>query len=289
MAKKTTSRPLPKKRAAKKRPAKRKVPAVKRPRKKPAPKSSPAKKDSVTAAVLIIGNEVLSGRTQDANLKFLAEVLNKVGVRMMEARVIADDETAIVAAVNALRRLYDYVFTTGGIGPTHDDITAECVAKAFRRPFGRNAEAEARLRRHYRPEDVTEARMSMADMPAGVILIDNPVSRAPGFRIANVFVLPGVPRIMQAMFDGLKSTLIGGRPVISRTIVAPLPEGLVAQPLEEVQKAHPETEIGSYPFFRLGKLGTSLVVRAVDQEKVNAAAEAIRAMIRGLGGEPMEE
>jgi molybdenum cofactor synthesis domain-containing protein len=289
MPKKTTSRPLPKKRAAKKRPAKRKAPAGKRAPKKPARKSSPAKKDSVTAAVLIIGNEVLSGRTQDANLKFLAEALNAVGVRMMEARVIADDEPAIVAAVNALRRRHDYVFTTGGIGPTHDDITAQCVAKAFRRPFGRNAEAEARLLSHYRPEDVTEARMSMADMPAGVTLIDNPVSRAPGFRIANVFVLPGVPRIMQAMFDGLKSTLAGGKPVISRTIVAHLPEGLVAGPLEELQKTHRETEIGSYPFFRLGKLGTSLVVRAVDQEKVNAAAEAIRAMIRGLGGEPQED
>jgi molybdenum cofactor synthesis domain-containing protein len=261
----------------------------KRARENPPRKPSPRKKDSVTAAVLIIGNEVLSGRTQDANLKFLAEVLNKVGVRLMEGRVVADDEAAIVAAVNALRRRYDYVFTTGGIGPTHDDITAQCIAKAFRRRFGRNLEAEARLRRHYRPEDVTEARLSMADMPEGVTLIDNPVSRAPGFRIGNVFVLPGVPRIMQAMFDGLKSTLIGGKPVISRTIVANLPEGLIAEPLEAVQTAYPETEIGSYPFFRLGKLGTSLVVRGVNQGKVNAAAQAIHEMIRGLGGEPVED
>jgi molybdenum cofactor synthesis domain-containing protein len=271
-----------------KRPA-RKPPPKRRAKPKAARNKAQKKNDVVTAALVIIGNEVLSGRTQDANLKFLAENLNAIGIRMTEARVIADDEATIAATVNEVRRKHDYVFTTGGIGPTHDDITAQSIAKAFRRRFGRNKEAEARLRRHYRPEDVTEARLSMADMPDGVTLIDNPVSRAPGFRIGNVFVLPGVPRIMQAMFDGLKSTLAGGKPMISRTIVAHLPEGVMAAPLEAVQTAHPETEIGSYPFFRLGRLGTSLVVRGVDQEKVNAAAEAIRAIIREMGAESVEE
>lgn len=275
---------------------------IKKSRKKPTPTRTPLKSKTaarrrrqknrrggvVTAALVVIGNEVLSGRTQDANLKFLAEGLNGLGIRLAEARVIPDVEATIVATVNELRRRHDYVFTTGGIGPTHDDITAEAVAKAFKRRVVRNAEAEARLRRHYRPEDVTEARMSMADMPTGVTLIDNPVSRAPGFQIDNVFVLPGVPKIIQAMFDGLKSRLKGGKPLFSKAVIAYIPEGVMAAPLEAVQKAYPETEIGSYPFFRLGKLGTSLVVRSADQEKVNAAAEAIRGIIRGMGKEPEE-
>ncbi|HEX9569837.1 MAG TPA: molybdopterin-binding protein [Rhodospirillales bacterium] len=280
---------------------------IKKSRKKPTPTRTPPKskvaarhrrhknrrpknrrKGVVTAALVIIGNEVLSGRTQDANLKFLAEGLNGLGIRLREARVIADDEPTIVATVNELRRRDDYVFTTGGIGPTHDDITAAAIAKAVKRRLERNVEAEARLRRHYRPEDITEARMSMADMPEGATLIDNPVSRAPGFQIENVFVLPGVPRIMQAMFDGLRARLKGGKPVFSKAVIAYIPEGVMAAPLEDVQKAYPETEIGSYPFFRLGKVGTSLVVRGVDHEKVNAAAEAIRGIIRGLGGRPEE-
>jgi molybdenum cofactor synthesis domain-containing protein len=271
----------------------RKRPLIKS-RKKSPPKRRPPKnktaqrrrKGVVTAALVIIGNEVLSGRTQDANLKFLAEGLNGLGIRLREVRVIGDDEPTIVATVNELRRRDDYVFTTGGIGPTHDDITAAAIAKAFNRRLERNADAEARLLRHYRPEDITEARMSMADMPEGATLIDNPVSRAPGFQIGNVLVLPGVPKIMQAMFDGLKARLKGGRQMFSKAIIAYIPEGVMAAPLEDVQKAYPETEIGSYPFFRLGKVGTSLVVRSVDQEKVNAASEAIRGIIRGMGMEP---
>ncbi|MFQ5763575.1 MAG: competence/damage-inducible protein A [Rhodospirillales bacterium] len=243
----------------------------------------------VTAAVLIIGNEVLSGRTQDANLKFLGERLAALGIRLMEARVIADDEGAIVDAVNQLRQAFDYVFTTGGIGPTHDDITAAAVAKAFGRDFGRHAEAEARLRAHYEPGDLTEARLTMADMPAGAALLDNPVSRAPGFRVENVFVLPGVPRIMQAMFDGLAHALTGGAPLASRTIIAFIAEGVMAGPLAAIQKAHPEVEIGSYPFFRAGKIGCSLVARAADEARLQAAAEAIGDAVRGLGGEPEEE
>ena len=166
---------------------------------------------TVTASLIIIGNEILSGRTTDANLPYLAKALGEIGIRLTEARVVSDDEVEIVGAVNACRSKYDYVFTTGGIGPTHDDITAACVAKAFGRSYGRNTEAEARLLAYYPPEKVNDARMSMADMPDGVTLIDNPVSIAPGFRIENVFVMAGVPKIMQAMLDNILPTLQGCR------------------------------------------------------------------------------
>jgi molybdenum cofactor synthesis domain-containing protein len=246
-------------------------------------------KPIVTAALIIIGNEVLSGRTQDANLQFLATGLGEIGVRLMEVRVIADDEGEIVAAVNALRARHDYVFTTGGIGPTHDDITAASIARAFGRKFGRNAEAEAILRAHYKPEDATESRLRMADMPEDVTLIENPVSRSPGFQVENVYVLPGVPSIMQAMFDGLKHRLRGGAPVLSKTVTAFIPESVVAPPLGELQNNRPDVEIGSYPFFRDGRLGTSLVARSPDGEALEEVAEAIRELIRDLGGEPHDE
>ena len=249
--------------------------------------SKPHKK-AVTAAVIIIGNEVLSGRTQDANLQFLAVGLNDIGVRLMESRIIPDVEGEIVGAVNELRAKFDYVFTTGGIGPTHDDITAASVAKAFGRPFGRNAEAEALLRGHYKPQDVTESRLAMANTPEGVTLLENPVSKAPGFQIENVFVLPGVPMIMQAMFKSLTHLLVGGDPVLSKTITAFLPESVVAKALGELQDAHPAVEIGSYPFFRGGRLGTSLVSRSPDAAALETVADGIRALIRGLGGEPVE-
>ena len=248
-----------------------------------------AEKSPVTAALVIIGNEVLSGRTQDANLQFLAEGLGGIGIRLMEARVIPDAEDDIVTAVNELRASHDYVFTTGGIGPTHDDITAASVAKAFGRGFGRNAEAEKILRGHYRPEDLTEARLTMADTPEGVTLIDNPVSRAPGFRIENVYVLPGVPRIMQAMFEGLKHLLRGGAPIHARTITAFIPEGVVAEPLGRLQQDHGEVEIGSYPFVRHGRIGTSLVARSADEAALEAATGAIRDLIRELGGKPEKD
>ena len=248
-----------------------------------------SEKPTVTAALIVIGNEVLSGRTQDANVQFLAVGLNNVGVRLMEARVIADAEDKIVEAINALRAKYDYVFTTGGIGPTHDDITSAAVAKAFGRKFGRNAEAEAILRRHYRPEDITEARMRMADMAHGPELIDNPVSRAPGYRIENVIVMPGVPRIMQAMFDGYKHNLVGGDPVQSVSITVSLPEGVMAAKLGKLQDTHAPVEFGSYPFVRHGQVGTCLVARSSDEGALEAAAEALRAMIGELGGEPIED
>jgi molybdenum cofactor synthesis domain-containing protein len=248
-----------------------------------------AEKKIVTAALVVIGNEVLSGRTQDANVQFLAAGLNDAGVRLMEARVIADIEDEIVETLNALRDKYDYVFTTGGIGPTHDDITSAAVAKAFGREFGRNAEAEAILRDHYRPEDITEARLTMADMPEGAELIDNPVSRAPGFRVENVIVMPGVPRIMQAMFDGYKHNLAGGDPVQSVTITVALPEGVMAESLGDLQDTHSGVDFGSYPFVRHGRVGTCLVARSSDEGLLAAAEGALRAMIGGFGGEPIED
>jgi len=246
----------------------------------------------ITAAVVVIGNEVLSGRTQDANVHYLGRRLAERGVRLREVRIVTDDEDAIAAAVNELRARHDHVFTTGGIGPTHDDITARSVAKAFGAGFGRNAEAEAILRRHYKPEDLTEARLKMADMPdppGGVTLLENPVSRAPGFRIGNVYVLPGVPKIMQAMFDQLAATLAGGPPVESVTVTAALPEGTMAAPLADVQARHPGVEIGSYPFFRMGRIGSALVARSADAAGLEAAAADIRAMVRDLGGEILDD
>ncbi len=248
-----------------------------------------SEKPTVTAALIVIGNEVLSGRTQDANVQFLAAGLNGVGVRLMEARVIADVEDEIVEAINALRAKFEYVFTTGGIGPTHDDITSGAVAKALGREFGRNAEAEAVLRDHYRPEDVTEARLRMADMPEGAELIDNPVSRAPGFRVENVIVMPGVPRIMQAMFEGYKHNLVGGDKVQSVSITVSLPEGVVAAPLGQLQDDHAGVAFGSYPFVRHGKVGTCLVARSADKAALDAAESALRAMIDDFGAEPIED
>ena len=172
----------------------------------------------VTAGLLVIGNEILSGRTQDANIAFLGHRLNEIGVRLAEVRVVPDIEADIVAAVNALRARFDYVFTTGGIGPTHDDITAAAIAKAFGVPLIQNPEARARLEGNYRAGDLNEARLRMANTPEGAALIDNPVSRAPGFRLENVFVLAGVPVILQAMVAGLRPAIAGGRPMLSRTV-----------------------------------------------------------------------
>ena len=248
-----------------------------------------SKKKTVTAALLIIGNEVLSGRTQDANLKFLGENLNHIGIQICEARVVPDITDEIVEALNALRQRYDYVFTTGGIGPTHDDITSAAIAKAFGRKLTRHPEAEALLRAHYKPEDVTEARLKMSDMPEGAVLIENPVSKAPGYQVENVIVMAGIPRIMQGMFEGFRHRLQGGVTVGSRSITVTIPEGIVAKPLSAIQNDFPDVEIGSYPFVRDGKVGTSLVARSSDPARLAAAAEAIEAMVRDLGAEPEEE
>lgn len=244
----------------------------------------------VTAAVLIVGNEILSGRTKDANLAWLAVRLNESGVQLREARVVPDIELEIVAAVNALRSRYDYVFTTGGIGPTHDDITSGCVAKAFGVKLIRHPEAVALLRSHYaNPADLNEARLRMAEVPEGATLIDNPVSKAPGFRIGNVFVMAGVPRIMQAMFDGIRHSLAGGATVLSRAVTAEIPEGKIAAELGALQERYRELDIGSYPFFRLGKVGTSIVLRGIKAEQLDAATDELKAIMRALGGVPVEE
>jgi molybdenum cofactor synthesis domain-containing protein len=243
---------------------------------------------TVTAALIIIGNEILSGRTQDANLAFLATELNEAGIQLREVRVVPDAEADIVEAVNALRTRFDHVFTTGGIGPTHDDITSASIAKAFDLPYGRHPEAERRLLAYYPPEKVNPARMKMAETPEGAELIDNPVSVAPGFTIGNVHVLPGVPSILQAMWAGLKPRLKGGAVVVSRSITVFCPEGEIAKPLGEIQALHPTVEIGSYPFMRQERFGTTLVLRSVDAAAIEAAAEAILAEARERGIEVLD-
>jgi molybdenum cofactor synthesis domain-containing protein len=242
----------------------------------------------VTAAVLIIGNEILSGRTRDVNLAYLAAGLTELGIRLREARVIADVEADIVRAVNECRARYDYVFTTGGIGPTHDDITAECVAKAFAVPLIRNPEAVSRLERRYEPGMLNEARLRMANTPEGAVLIDNPVSTAPGFQIGNVFVLAGVPSIMQAMFDGLRARLTGGAPMLSRTVSAFVGEGTIALGLGELQQRYRDVDIGSYPFYRHGKYGASFVLRGTERARIDHAATELRTLITSLGADPIE-
>jgi molybdenum cofactor synthesis domain-containing protein len=243
----------------------------------------------VTAAVLIIGNEILSGRTQDQNLSYLATGLNSVGVTLREARVIPDIAPVIIATVNELRANYDYLFTTGGIGPTHDDITSECVAQAFGVPWTLHPEAHKIFLSHYKPGELNEARLRMAHTPEGAALIVNAVSRAPGFRMGNVFVMAGIPRVMQAMFDAVKHDLKGGRPMLSRTVSCHLPEGVIAKGLGEIQGRYPDLDIGSYPFYRRGEFGTSLVLRGRDEARLAAGTEEVIALVKRLGGTPVEE
>lgn len=243
----------------------------------------------VTACLIIIGNEVLSGRTRDANLQYLGQRLNQRGIRLAEARVIPDVPEVIVATLNECRARFDYVFTTGGIGPTHDDITAASVAEAFGVALERNAEARRQLRRNYQSDaELTEARLKMTEIPAGAALIENPVSHAPGFRMENVFVFAGIPRIMQAMFEGIVDTLKGGAPVLSKAVTARLPEGILGGPLADVQKRFPDVEIGSYPFNRDGIHGASLVARGIEPARLEEAAAALRQMVRDLGSEPID-
>ncbi len=217
-----------------------------------------------TAAILVIGNEILSGRTQDANVAFLGGELAARGVTLAEVRIVRDDTDAIVEALNALRRRHTYVFTSGGIGPTHDDITAAAVAAAFERPLIRNAEAVRRLQSRYAAGELNTARLKMAQMPEGASLIDNPVSQAPGFRLDNVFVMAGVPRILQAMFDGIKDGLAGGPPQLSRSLTLVVREGDLADGLTALQDSHPQIEIGSYPSFTEGRSLVTVVARGTD-------------------------
>jgi molybdenum cofactor synthesis domain-containing protein len=242
----------------------------------------------VTACVLIIGNEILSGRTQDENLGFLARGLNEVGIRLREARVVPDIAEIIIGAVNEVRRRFDYVFTTGGIGPTHDDITAQCMADAFGVPLILHADAKRLLETHYPPGHLNAARLRMAMVPEGAVLLPNPISRAPGFQIGNVFVLPGVPSIMQGIFEQLKYRLAGGDKVLSRSISCRLGEGSLAQDLARLQDRYGDVEIGSYPYFRRGDFGVTLVLRGTDRARLVAASDELKGLIVELGGEPQD-
>ena len=244
-------------------------------------------KDIYSVALVVVGNEILSGRTQDTNTSWIAENLNAMGNALVEVRVVPDIEGEIVRAVNELRAKADYVFTTGGIGPTHDDITAESIAKAFGVKLELNENAYRTLVAYYGNEaDVTPPRKKMAMIPIGASLISNPVSGAPGFQMENVFVMAGVPRIMQAMFDDVKTRLSRGKPVLSNTIACSLAESAVAEPLSAIQTKYPTINIGSYPHFRGGILGLSLVLRSSDNPLLDKATGEVIDMIAALGGEP---
>ncbi|MEL6423913.1 MAG: molybdopterin-binding protein [Pseudomonadota bacterium] len=230
-----------------------------------------------TAAMLVIGDEILSGRTQDKNVNYLAVALDEKGIALREVRIIRDDPDGIVAAVNALRAQVDNVFTSGGIGPTHDDITADCVAAAFGVPIDVREDARAVLATNYaNPEvDLNEARLRMARVPDGAVLIDNPISKAPGFSLENVHVMAGIPRIFQVMLDGLLPRLTGGAPLLSETVRIDQPEGALAAPLGAIAAGYPEVSIGSYPFTRDGRFGSNVVLRASDPALLAAAKEAV--------------
>ncbi|MCB1446204.1 MAG: competence/damage-inducible protein A [Rhizobiaceae bacterium] len=235
----------------------------------------------VTAAMLAIGDELLSGRTKDKNIGHLAEMLTLAGVDLREVRIVGDEEDEIVAALNALRGRYDYVFTSGGIGPTHDDITADAVGKAFGVAVTHDEKAMTMMGEMYarRGMEFNEARRRMARMPVGSVHIDNPVSAAPGFNIGNVYVMAGVPAIFQAMLDNVIPTLRTGARMLSRTVRCPFGEGEIGAPLTAVQKSHPDSVIGSYPKFDGKTYSTDLVIRARSEAVLDAAAAAVEAMI----------
>jgi molybdenum cofactor synthesis domain-containing protein len=250
-----------------------------------------------TACLLVIGNEVLSGRTQDANINFIAKGLGAIGIPLREVRVIPDVPETIISTVNEVRAKFDHVFTTGGIGPTHDDITSECVAAAFGVPWEPQPEAWARLEAHYaaRPEGVAafnKARQRMATMPRGASLIDNAISIAPGFTIGNVHVMAGVPRIMQAMFATLAPTLSGGVPVVSRAVHSTgVMEGQIAEGLEAIQHSYPDLDLGSYPYYRAGGTGVAIVAKGFSEDEAVAAIAEVTSLFESLGaivvqGEP---
>jgi molybdenum cofactor synthesis domain-containing protein len=242
-----------------------------------------------TACLLVIGNEVLSGRTQDVNVRFIASGLGAIGIALREARIIPDVTETIVTTVNECRARFDHVFTTGGIGPTHDDITSECVAAAFGVPWEPHPEAWARMEKHYKPGEFNPARQRMATMPRGAKLIDNPISVAPGFSIGNVHVMAGVPRIMQAMFTVLASTLEGGTPIASRAVHAVgLVEGAVAEGLGAIQQRYPDLDLGSYPFYRSTGNGVALVAKGTDVARLEACIAEVSELVRRCGKTPVQ-
>jgi len=230
-----------------------------------------------TAAMVVIGDEILSGRTQDKNIAYVATAIGEIGIQMREVRIIPDIEAEIVDAVNYFRAKYDYVFTSGGIGPTHDDITADSIAAAFGVGIGYHPEAYEILTKHYEQAGVefNEARKRMARIPEGGELIDNPVSKAPGFRMENVFTMAGVPAVMQAMMVSVLPQLEGGAKMQNVSIQVSLPEGVVAKDLGELQERFPEVSMGSYPYFRAGVVGTVLVLRSVIGEQLDTARDEL--------------
>ena len=237
------------------------------------------KSNKVNAAVIIIGNEILSGRTKETNLECISVWLNSLGVKVEESRIILDIENEIINCVNELRKKFNYIFTTGGIGPTHDDITAESVAKAFNLKYEFHKEAFAILEKYYKPGEFNESRQKMAKMPSNARLIFNPSSGAPGFIVENVFCLPGIPSILQSMLGDLKNEILGGKPLISKTINLRTVESEIAVPLKEIQEKNDKVEIGSYPFIQAGKVGVAIVLRSEDKSKISICSEQILELI----------
>ena len=232
-------------------------------------------KKEIIAGIIIIGNEVLSGRTKDINTSTISTWLNSLGIEVKEVRIISDDAKTIIDTVNELRKKFNYIFTTGGIGPTHDDITAESISNAFNLEYGFHKEAFSILESYYKPGEFTEGRQKMAKMPTTAKLIINPSSGAPGFYVENVFCLPGVPSILKSMLGGLNNILVGGDPVLSKTLNLRTVESEIAKSLTDIQNKNKEVEIGSYPFFRAGKLGVSIVLRSTDQDKIDECNDQI--------------
>ena len=229
----------------------------------------------VNAAIIVIGNEILSGRTQDVNVSFLSKWLNDLGIRVGEVRIIEDNENEIINCINEVKNKFKYVFTTGGIGPTHDDITSQSIAKAFSLKYDFHNEAYDILEKYYKSDQFSEGRKKMAKIPEGASLIYNPSSGAPGFIVENVFCLPGVPSILKSMVSGLKNKIIGGKKILSETISIKSVESEIAKPLEEIQNQFKTVEIGSYPFFRLGKIGVSIVIRSTEKKQIDDCCKQI--------------
>ena len=231
------------------------------------------------ATIVVIGNEILSGRTQDINVSFLSKWLNGLGVEVAEVRTIPDNEYIIVKCINEVRKKYKYVFTSGGIGPTHDDITSKSIAKAFSVKYGYNREAYSILENYYSPGKFSDGRKKMAKMPEKTSLIYNPSSGAPGFRIENVYCLPGVPSILKSMVGSLKNQIVGGKKVLSKTISLKTVESEIAKSLANIQKKFSDIEIGSYPFFRQGNIGVSIVLRSTDNKRIKKCIEQIKVFV----------
>ena len=234
----------------------------------------------INAAIIIIGNEILSGRTQDVNVMNLSKWLNELGVKVEEVRIVPDNETAIIHTVNFLKERFSYIFTTGGIGPTHDDITAKSISKAFNLKYGKHKDAYQILEKYYGSKNFSTGRKKMAMMPTKASLILNPSSGAPGFIVDNVYCLPGVPSILKSMLGGLKNKIKGGKKILSKTISAQTVESEIAKSLEKVQHKFKKVDIGSYPFFRLGKIGVSMVIRSSDKKKIDACCKEIVSFLK---------